>query len=298
VCAAQSCSAGVESSARTCDGAGTCLPATTKSCAPYACSGVACATSCAKHADCPPGQYCGGGACASLATGLSGHWKLDESASPAQDSSGNMHTGVWQGTPTGDTATVAPLRAPNAASLRCDRADGDRVRIGRSPSLEPTGAFTVAAWIRRLGNADQANGWAALLRKSWMDNKSPSFGSYALQLPRNAWDTVAFGTGHQGSIHELHSGANTIPDGVWTHVAAIYDPAGAAPQKRLYINGALNAMATLTAAVVTDSTATGDLFLCHPGGAGLEYLNGQLDDVRVYSRALSATEVAALAAGQ
>ena len=38
--------------ARTCDGAGTCKPATTQSCAPYTCNGTTCRAACGSDADC------------------------------------------------------------------------------------------------------------------------------------------------------------------------------------------------------------------------------------------------------
>src|SRR5262249_10424382 len=84
-CAAGSCSAAVESGARTCDGAGVCRPASKKPCDPYACSGVVCATTCADDAGCVSPSFCdraaqkciglrpAGGACAGAnecATGM------------------------------------------------------------------------------------------------------------------------------------------------------------------------------------------------------------------------------------
>jgi hypothetical protein len=167
------------------------------------------------------------------------------------------------------------------------------VRIGRTATLEIAGAFTVSAWVRRSGSDA---GWGGVLRKSWMNNTSPSFGTYGLQVPGGDWSQLAWGTGHSGSVHDIMSGVGSVADQVWVHVVGVYDPAGAAPQKRLYLNGTERASATLATPVVFDTTATGDLFLCNTGGP--EYFNGHVDDVRVYARALSVAEIAALAAGQ
>jgi hypothetical protein len=67
-CLGPSCPSGGVSatSQRTCDGAGTCKPPSTQSCAPFACNaatGTACVAVCASNADCSPGNVCNGGAC-------------------------------------------------------------------------------------------------------------------------------------------------------------------------------------------------------------------------------------------
>ncbi len=62
-CTQQSCSGGVLTKAKTCDGAGACTGGGTLACAPYACAGTACATSCSTDASCAPGHYCNGTAC-------------------------------------------------------------------------------------------------------------------------------------------------------------------------------------------------------------------------------------------
>jgi hypothetical protein len=67
-CAAASCTAGVRSAPRRCDGSGDCAPAVTASCSPYLCAaaGSDCATSCGDDSQCAagaPGFYCAGGGC-------------------------------------------------------------------------------------------------------------------------------------------------------------------------------------------------------------------------------------------
>ncbi len=61
-CRTASCSAGVVSSAATCS-AGVCGASTKTPCAPFACAGDACATSCTGDESCAPGFVCAGTAC-------------------------------------------------------------------------------------------------------------------------------------------------------------------------------------------------------------------------------------------
>jgi len=57
-CSAASCAAGTATAASTCDGAGNCPTPTKADCAPYACGGTACKTSCAGDADCGGANVC------------------------------------------------------------------------------------------------------------------------------------------------------------------------------------------------------------------------------------------------
>jgi len=59
-CANQSCSGDQLTPARSCNGAGTCSPATPVSCGGYKCEGASCRTSCAKHWHCADTHYCDG----------------------------------------------------------------------------------------------------------------------------------------------------------------------------------------------------------------------------------------------
>ena len=268
------------------------------SCSPYFCgTSNDCARACTRHGDCAPGFFCSGGACGSLLGGLIAHWKLDETASPSRDFSGNNHNGTWNNSPVASLTVRAPLVSGNVASLRFDQADLDRVRVSRAPTLEPT-VVSISMWVRRLGNTGQSTRWSTFLRKAWNNNVSPTYGSYSMQFPQGDFSKVAFGTGHAGSTADLHSPSGSIPDDTWVHVVGVYNPAGAAPQKRLYIGGALSASDTRTTPMIYDTTSAGDLYIGHGGGNMTTYYNGYLDDVRIYNRALSVDEITALAAGQ
>jgi hypothetical protein len=63
VCAAGACSAGTETPARTCDGAGICQTVTTGSCGAFMCGATACKTTCTTSTDCVTGYFCSAGSC-------------------------------------------------------------------------------------------------------------------------------------------------------------------------------------------------------------------------------------------
>ena len=91
-----------------------------------------------------------------------------------------------------------------------------------------------------------------------------------------------------GSLHSIRVN-DVLTTGAWLHVAGTYDGS----TMRLYLNGAEQ-----TGAVsVSGAVGAGDgIHLSWSGGDGA--LDGLLDDVRVYNRALSAAEIAGLADGK
>ena len=74
-------------------------------------------------------------------------------------------------------------------------------------------------------------------------------------------------------------------DGTWIHAAATYD----GTTIRIYFNGVLENSKTAALTIGTNST---DLSL---GGIASRYYSGQIDDVRIYNRALSESEIQDLA---
>jgi hypothetical protein len=91
------------------------------------------------------------------------------------------------------------------------------------------------------------------------------------------------------------SSSGTIQTGVWYHVALVFDGSLAAGQRAaLWINGTLDFTATESSATIPNYASSLMIGNTHPGAAN--WLNGAVDDVRFYRRALSGTEVLALAA--
>ncbi len=210
--------------------------------------------------------------------GLVGWWKLDAAGGRAvADASGRGNDGTLTGNPA--------WRPGEGLALDGDQ---DGVRIPRAPHLEPA-AVTVSIWVWRDGTPAS---WANVVRKTWKNNSKPTYASYTLQLNPNGKQPDGAGvvTGKNGGNDIMTSTPGAVPDRTWVHLAFTYDPAGAAPQKRLYVNGVLNASKPVSDPVAYDATSTGDL-LIGQNGRGDEQLKGRVRDARVYDRALTAEEV-------
>jgi hypothetical protein len=83
-CGAGTCTDGVETSARSCNGGGLCQTATTKPCGTFACKGTACATSCTTAADCKAGLTCADGVCVMPPVAKLGSLKVNDTANAGQ----------------------------------------------------------------------------------------------------------------------------------------------------------------------------------------------------------------------
>lgn len=227
--------------------------------------------------------------------GLVGHWRLDEGrGARTAEATGRSAAGMLGGHPGWTTSGFPGARFADPFCLAFD-GQSDHVRVPRGTALEPE-AVTASIWVRRDG-AQVA--WATALAKTWHNNQAPSYDSYSFQLgpsPEHDSSVVAFETGHPDDVDVLASPPGVLPAGVWVNVVGVYDPKGTAPQKRLYVNGTLRASRGITAPLVYDVSADSDLYFGQIGGC-LQFFRGQIDDVRVYDRALEDGEIAAIAAG-
>jgi len=194
-----------------------------------------------------------------------GYWRLGEAsgtvaADTAATSAGAYQRGVTLGEPgaiTGDPDTAVRLDGLN-----------DAVRIPSVAGLNSSSALSLEALVRPGGLPP---GTSTVMRKDQQ---------YLLRI--TAQGNLIFRLWKSGSERELSTAAGVIVDNVWSHVLATYD--GAA--MRIFVNGRLRASLTLTAPV---DTGTRDLYV----GASIDYdwLAGRVDDVAVYTRALSAADV-------
>lgn len=132
-------------------------------------------------------------------------------------------------------------------------------------------AVTYSAWIK------PARGDGMILRKS---------GSVEDKYLSLAGDErIHFYLYNCMSFIDLPS-AVTVPFDVWTHVAVTYDGAFA----RIYINGNPSGLReTLASCNVGDST--GNLVIGRSSSTATSYFQGPMDDVRIYQRTLTATEI-------
>lgn len=211
-----------------------------------------------------------------------GHWKGDDGEKPAAaaDSSGNGRAGTYSAG-AGTSPNVPPTKFPNPTSFNLDGTTGV-ITIPDAPALRITGDLTLAFWKRKTALVKD---WVRIVGKG--NGAQRNFGIWEYPDGDGRIKCQMYGPGG-GSVLELDSPAPTIIN-TWTHIVFAVSVNSAA----LYINGALVANGMRNG---EPGTAADPLTFGHAGYHG--FFPGQIDDVRIYDRSLSMSEVVYLAGGQ
>jgi RHS repeat-associated protein len=147
----------------------------------------------------------------------------------------------------------------------------DKVVVPDSNSLDLTGAFTLEAWVRpdAIGSASAQK---IIEKGSSASCAAPAYGLYA-----STSATAALPRGYAcGSFVEAKGSA--LLKGMWSHVAVTVNGSKGA---KFYVNGSEVSSGTFSSL----TAATAGQLLIGPG------FDGQIDEVRIYSRQLSTAEV-------
>ena len=150
----------------------------------------------------------------------------------------------------------------------------DWVTVNDSSSLDLSSGLTLEAWVNP---AVAMSGWKTILMKE----QSTSNEVYYLSANSDSNKPVT-GQWISGSVKPL-SGVSSLAPNTWWHLTATYD----GQTQRLYVNGVKVSERAQTGSIQTSSSAM------HIGGNSIwgEYFQGTIDEVRIYNRALSSTEV-------
>jgi hypothetical protein len=186
----------------------------------------------------------------------------------ANDLSGNGNNGAI----TGATWTNSGKQG-NALAFD---GSGGWVEVPDSPSLDLTTGVTLEAWVNQTPSS-ASDGWAGFIVKE--QSQDVCYGLFST----GAGDWPAADVFTSGSAEQFIYGPLQIPVSTWTHLATTYD----GTTQSMYVNGALVASTPRTGTIVTASQPL------HIGGDSIwgDYLNGMIDEVRIYNRALSQSEI-------
>jgi hypothetical protein len=211
-----------------------------------------------------------------------GYWKGDDGDKPAgvADASGNNRNGTYNPGSGTSTNALPALKFPNPSCMTFDGVTG-MVSIPDNPSLRITGDLTIAFWKRKTAtNKD----WVRILGKG--NGAQRNYGIWEYPEAENRLKFQMYTQGG-GSTLELDT-PGPIPINTWAHVVVTVSVNSAA----FYLNGALVANGARNG---EPGTAPDPLTFGHAGYHG--FFAGQLDDVRIYNRALSMSEIVYLAQG-
>ncbi|MCL4400013.1 LamG domain-containing protein [Patescibacteria group bacterium] len=195
-----------------------------------------------------------------IKNGLGGRWGFDESTgSIAYDTSGNGDNGN----------IIGAARASSTckiSSCLVFTTNSTYVSIPTNPYVHPTSSISVAAWVNM---ATSTGTFDAVV--------IPSSDDYYLQAQWPKWRFYVY---NQSGVYKDVFSINPITLNQWYFLVGTYDGTNVA----LYVNGVLQGVNPQSGSI---RNSNGNLLISGTG----RYFNGQIDDVRIYDRALSASEV-------
>ena len=197
--------------------------------------------------------------------GLLSYWRLGEVA----DAVAFDRKGTVNGTYTnGVTQGVAGALTASGDTASSFDGTNDHVWLGDPASVKVANP-SVDAWVKT-GDAD-----GMIFRVRW-------YGYYL-------WITggkAQFGFNDSGGVGHNATSAASVNDNAWHHLAGTYD----GTTVRVYVDGVQAGSVAASAAVYYPGGSNG-IAIGRDGNADAAYLAGTIDEVAVYDRALTATEV-------
>lgn len=210
---------------------------------------------------------------ADVTDGLVGWWKLDEgSGVTTSDSSGQGNTGTLTNGPTW-------VSGKRNGGISFDASDDYIALPAQLIAIGNT--FTFTAWIYFSGS---------LTTRYTVFGQENAVNAFMFEVGQGP---ASAGSGRVGSLYtgqvDVESVSGTLTQNVWTHIAYIKNGAGATSS--IYVNGV---SVSLTNHVgLTYSNSSGAKAIGRRAAAS-QLFSGSIDDVRLYNRVLTETEIKAI----
>ncbi len=199
-------------------------------------------------------------------SGTLGSWTFDD----CNDFRTNLEDSSFNGNTAFRSVNVACAAGIAGQAVSLSVPDEDIVMVPDQPNFLFDGGVTAAAWF----NPVSANQTSTLVRKRHDDTSA-----FALLIHQGRYKFVVnLGRGRAASV----TSRDRALVGRWTHVAATYDGI----MLRLYVDGAEVASARARGAI---DNSSGPILMGNDGSRRL--FRGRIDNARVDTRALSASEV-------
>lgn len=235
------------------------------------------------------------------------YWPFDDDTADDQAAAGAVDD---DGTLNGDASfsTDVPPVPGNLKSIDLD-GSGDFVSVPDSADLDQAGDFTITAWValdvdknvnailEKVNAANTTRNYEVLVWAASKPNKvtfavtfdaAASFGGGSGACDPALGNNTCWVTGATAFV----DGSN--PLGTWRHIAVVYDDS--AKTLTAFLDGANDGTATITT-TGSPQLNNEDVRIGSRKSFAADDVNGRIDEVMVFDRALSGTEVSFLADG-
>ena len=159
----------------------------------------------------------------------------------------------------------------------------DSIAVPDGPATDLGGAFTIEAWV----NPDTIQSSLIPILAKVTPGGQPA---YAIEVDNG--DRIRFTINDGTNSYTLYTNYGVLPTGAWTHVAATLDPV--AKLMTVYLNGVQVAQQGYGA---FNAPAGGGAFYVAPPASvtnsGSATFEGSIDDVRLWTAALTQSQIAA-----
>jgi len=200
---------------------------------------------------------------------LIAHYNLD---GDAQDSSGNAHHGTVNG------ATLITDKNGNTDYAYSFDGTNDYITFGDINEIEIVNDVTFSAWVNP----------TAMQNNNFIASKGCGTGSgWTIGLNQENYLSLDVES-TTGDIFGQRLNLNE-----WKHVAFTFSTSNSGEIK-LYIDGVLQGTATISSYYNPPSSQSFNLGACNSGGNNYGFFNGKIDEVKIFDRTLSASEISAL----
>lgn len=192
-------------------------------------------------------------------------------------------------------ATFSPnisVRTPGAFSLELDGVDDSLLINNAGAILQNVSAFTISAFI----NIDTYPGAGAFEDIVFFSNANGANSARATFAIGSAGEISIGGRrADTDAFSRYVSNASPLALNTTYHVATTVNFASGTPNVHLYVNGAevpITTQGAFSAGTATANTATVAARVGAQGGGAAEFIDGTIDDVKIWQRELTPAQIA------
>jgi len=198
------------------------------------------------------------------------YYYLDETTGTTSDDAVGSNNGTISGATINQTGKIG----------KCYDFDGsnDYVEIDNEENMRlSSGSYTISMWFK----ADDISTFQTMIWKSYTTSGIVDYKIDKYQ------SKVRYQTQDGGNIE-----SSALSSATWYHVVAVRDLADTGSEQRLYINGVSVSTVTSTGTTVTgNDNEEMQIGRSYFGTSDNNYFNGKIDEVGIYDKALTATQI-------